>query len=127
MKKKIILSIIIFLVVAGGVTIFFLNRGGGVNLSPNGSNSDLIYFYGNGCSHCANVEKFFEENKITEKVSFQQKEVFSNTQNAQLFAEKAKICNIPLETAGVPLLWDGSKCLMGEQDIINFFKQKIGI
>lgn len=127
MKKKIILAIVIFLVIVVGAVFFFLNKGKNVNLSLNNSTSGIIFFYGNGCPHCVNVEKFFEENKIAEKVSFEQKEVFNNTQNAQLLKEKATICKIPTETIGVPFLWDGSNCLIGDQDIINFFKLKAGI
>jgi len=37
---------------------------------------------------------------------------------------KAKICELPTDSIGVPFLWDGKDCLIGDQDIINFFKQK---
>lgn len=90
----------------------------------NQSNSQIILFYGDGCPHCAIVEKYIEENDIINKVSFAQKEVYHNQSNAKELEEKAKICGLPTDSIGVPFLWDGEKCLIGDQDIINFFKQK---
>ena len=89
-----------------------------------------IFFYGDGCPHCANVEKFFQDNNIESKVQFEKQEVFNNKQNSYLMTIIAtKKCNISENNLGVPFLWDGpdSKCVLGDQDIINFFKQKIGI
>jgi glutaredoxin len=89
----------------------------------------MIFFYGEGCPHCANVEKFSQDNKVESKVQFEKQEVFNNTQNAYLMTLVAtKKCNIPENELGVPFLWDGPdlKCLLGDQDIINFFKEKIG-
>jgi len=87
--------------------------------------SQIILFYGNGCPHCAIVEQYIEENKIQDKISFVQKEVYYNQSNAKELEAKAKICELPSDSIGVPFLWDGEKCLIGDQEIINFFKQKI--
>jgi glutaredoxin len=95
-----------------------------------GIQNQLIFFYGDGCPHCANVETFFQENNVTSKIQFEQKEVFNNKQNSYSMTLIAtKKCNISSDNLGVPFLWDGpeSRCVLGDQDIINFFKQKIGI
>jgi glutaredoxin-related protein len=42
---------------------------------------DYILFYGNGCPHCAKVERFFEENKIPEKFDVVSKEIYFNKNN----------------------------------------------
>jgi glutaredoxin len=72
------------------------------------------------------VEKYIEENKIQDKISFTQKEVYYNQNNAKELEAKAKICGLPTDSIGVPFLWDGEKCLIGDQDIINFFSAKGG-
>lgn len=86
--------------------------------------NQIILFYGDGCPHCAIVEKYIQENKIQDKISFDQKEVYHDKKNAQELQAKAKICGLPTDSIGVPFLWDGEKCLIGDQDIVNFFKQK---
>ncbi len=55
------------------------------------------------------------------------KEVFKNKDNAALLATKAQACNIATDQIGVPFLWDGTKCYVGDEDIINFFKQKTNV
>ena len=89
------------------------------------SESQIILFYGDGCPHCALLEEHIKENKFDEKIAFSQKEIYNNRANAKELEEKAKICGIPTDSIGVPFLWDGEKCLIGDEDIVNFFKQKI--
>ena len=91
----------------------------------NQQSSQIILFYGDSCPHCALVEDYIKENGIGDKISFSQKEVYHNQNNAKELEEKAKICGMPTDSIGVPFLWDGSKCLVGDQDIIDFFKSKI--
>jgi glutaredoxin len=90
----------------------------------NQSASEIILFYGKGCPHCVKVEEYIKENNIQNKISFVQKEVYYNQDNAQELIYKAKTCGLPTNSIGVPFLWDGEKCLIGDQDIIIFFKQK---
>jgi glutaredoxin len=90
------------------------------------ANGQIILFYGDGCPHCINVDKFINDNKVEEKISFVRKEVFNNQKNAEEMAGKAKTCGLPTDTIGVPFLWTGSQCVLGDTDIINFFKEKIG-
>jgi len=89
------------------------------------SSDQIIFFYGDGCPHCAIVEKYFKENKIEEKIKFAQKEVYYNKNNAKELEAKARICGLATDSIGVPFLWDGEKCLIGDEDIIYFFQQKI--
>ena len=85
----------------------------------------VILFYGDGCPHCALVEEYMSQNDVEAKVPFVQKEVYYNKQNASELAEKAAACGIPTNSIGVPFLWDGAACLVGDQPIIDFFKAKI--
>jgi glutaredoxin len=136
MKKHWILIVIISLIVVGAAIWLLFGRGtpvagvGDDTGSVKGvSEAKITFFYGETCPHCKNVEKFFADNKVEDKISFDKKEVYNDQDNAALLAEKAKICNIPIEGMGVPFLWDGenSQCLMGDQPIIDFFKQKLNI
>ena len=111
--KPLIISIIILLVL--GLLIAW----GQINKKP-----AMILFYGDGCPHCENVAEYIEQNNIKDKYQFQELEVYNNKQNAQLMARKAKGCGLDTSQGiGVPFLFDGQKCLLGDQDIINFFSK----
>ncbi|PJE64022.1 hypothetical protein COU89_00100, partial [Candidatus Roizmanbacteria bacterium CG10_big_fil_rev_8_21_14_0_10_45_7] len=36
----------------------------------------LVYYYGNTCPHCADVEEWMKENRIEEKIKIVKKEVY---------------------------------------------------
>lgn len=111
--EKFLITIIgLVLLVAG--SFIFLKRG-----------SSIVYYYGQSCPHCLNVENFLKENKIEEKIVFEKKEVYYNQNNAQELAKKAKKCGLETMEIPVPFLWDGSRCIIGDEGIINFFKEKI--
>jgi len=129
MKNKIIISTILFAIVLIFSFFALSQTKNQASISKtaadqNQSNSQIILFYGDGCPHCAIVEKYIEENDIINKFSFAQKEVYHNQSNAKELEEKAKICGLPTDSIGVPFLWDGSTCLVGDQPIIDFFKQR---
>lgn len=90
------------------------------NQMPNINNNKLILYYGEGCPHCANVENYLKSNPL--KITLEQKEVYYNKTNQQDLLSKAKICNIPQNRIGVPFLWTGKDCILGDQPIINYFK-----
>lgn len=92
----------------------------------NGMNNDFIIFYGDGCPHCENIEKFVKDNNI-DSSTFNLKEVYHNKANAQMLQDKAKECGMDAGSVGVPMLWNHGKCLVGDKDIIDFFKVKYSI
>lgn len=124
-KKVFFLVIVIIFLSLFSFFIFSKKRQEGKLLIPKG----IVLFYGIGCPHCAKVEDFIKENKIREKISFEEKEVYFNRQNAKLLVEVAKKCNFSENQIGVPFLWDGEKeqCIVGDEPIINFFKEKLKI
>jgi len=89
----------------------------------------IILFYGIGCPHCAKVEEFIKENKIKEKIVFEEKEVYFNKDNVKKLVEIAKKCGFNEKEIGVPFLWDGEnqRCIVGDEPIINFFKEKLNL
>jgi hypothetical protein len=94
--------------------LFYLSK-------PISTPAGIILFYGDGCSHCKIVDDFISQNKIEEKVKFVRLEVFNNKDNANVLLQKATDCKIDQNNIGVPFLWDGKNCLVGDQAIINFF------
>lgn len=121
MRNKKTLSIVILIimvVVAILIAVFWPKTTSG---------QGIILYVSNTCPHCKTVEDFIQANDISSKVQFQTKEVSANLGNAQELLNKATKCGISTDQVGVPLLWDGSKCLLGEPDITAFFKTKAGI
>lgn len=124
MNKKLILSVIGTIFILG--SLGFIASQSSHNkkkvdcLAPN----SVIFFYGTTCPHCKEVEIYFDANKTRKKFSFQEMEVFENIENQAMLHEVARCCKIDTENIGVPMLWDGSKCLVGSEDIINFFEAK---
>jgi len=117
MNKNLLLIILGTVIIIGGV--FLLN-----NKTP--ESEGTILFYGEGCSHCKIVEDFISQNKVEDKVKFTRLEVFNNKDNSDLLTKKAISCNIDIsQGVGVPFLWDGKNCLVGDVDIVKFFEDKI--
>ena len=100
-------------------------------------------YYGNGCPHCANIEKWLQDNKylpagdaITQsaidswisgaKVKFNIREVWYNKDNSAELSSKATSCGLSSDQTGVPFLYDSAnnKCIVGETDIETFLSSK---
>jgi glutaredoxin len=129
-NKKVIVSTVLFLIAFGGSIAVLAENVERNHAGPDQKTNEatnIILFYGNGCSHCARVEQFVQENNIQSKVPFEQKEVYYNQQNAGELALKAAACGMPTDSIGVPFLWNGENCIIGDQPIIDFFKQKANI
>lgn len=42
---------------------------------------EYTFFYGDNCSQCAEVEKFFEENNVLEKYDLEKNEIYNDNNN----------------------------------------------
>lgn len=89
------------------------------------ASSPLILFYGDGCPHCAIVEKFITDNGIDKKISIQEKEVYYHQENANQLSQAARGCGLDTGAIGVPFLWDGKICVVGDEPIIDFLKKEV--
>ena len=94
------------------------------------NSNDIILYYGSTCPHCLIVENYLKQNDVENKlkaakINFQQKEVFNDKVAAAEMGAKAVKCKLDTSSIGVPFLWDGTTCLIGDQTIINYFQQKI--
>jgi glutaredoxin len=126
MKRIIPFLIFLGIFIVLGIGFYFSRE---KNSSQDQDLKGIILFYGIGCPHCAKVEEFIKENKIKEKIAFEEKEVYFNRDNAKKLIEVAKKCGIKENEIGVPFLWDGEnqRCIVGDEPIINFFKEKLNL
>ncbi len=117
--KKIILSGFLFL----GLFVF---SGCGNQPVPVSDSSSIILFYGQECPHCQIVEKYIADNSVKDKISFPQYEVNHNQANADFMLKKQEACaQFDKNNIGaVPFLWTQDKCYLGQEEIIQFFKDK---
>lgn len=90
---------------------------------------DYILFYGNGCPHCAKVERFAKENWLSQKFDFVFKEVYFNKNNLlelQWYLDKLSLDSSQI---GVPFLVINNKneCsyINWSTPIIDFFQKKL--
>jgi len=130
MDKTIILTILLIVIAGflfwGFQTGFFANIFSGP-AAPTPLPPGIVEFYGQGCPHCKDVDDFIKANNIDQKVKFTKLEVWYNKSNAELLGQVAQKCNITSGSVGVPFLYDGLKCYVGEVDVINFLKNEAGI
>lgn len=122
--KKIVTVLFLVVLVLGGLGYLYINHKKSAS-GPAVSTADTILFYGIGCPHCKIVEDYMTANHVTDKIQMEQREVFANTQNAQLMQEKAGECGIDKNNLGVPLLWVKGKCYSGDTDVIQYFKDQL--
>lgn len=87
---------------------------------------DVVYFYGQECARCKNIDNFIKENKINSQISFAEKEVWHDGSNDMEMKERAKECNLEPEKVGVPFLWARGKCYIGEVEVEKFLKSEVG-
>ncbi len=127
-KQVVIFAILVIILLVEGYVYLFYGNGLAQIASYFYKNtkapSGIILFEGNNCSHCMAVENFIKSNKIESKVTFTRLEVFDNTDNANILADKAQICGLNSGQVGVPLLWDGKTCIVGYVDVIKFFESQ---
>lgn len=116
MNKKFITFALIFVIVGLLSAVVLGSRSNkddtqtptGVNSSvaPSSINSQApIFFYGNTCPHCKDVEEWMKENGIEEKIDIVKKEIYDNQANALELTNAAKSCGLPTNSIGVPFLY----------------------
>lgn len=89
------------------------------------SPQNMILFYGDTCPHCQAVAKYINDNHVKDNLQFTELEVYNNRHNAALLSQYAQRCGLDTtQGIGVPLFWTGQKCLIGENEVINFFRGK---
>jgi glutaredoxin len=128
--KKILLPTLLSLLLIGVAVWALLAEKQPASQPPNISGNapvaeNMVFYYGDGCPHCANVEKYFADNQVAAKITFTKKEVYNNQANRNELIERATACGLAKDSIGIPLLWHDGQCVSGDTDIINFFEQKL--
>lgn len=83
-----------------------------------------ILFYSDSCPHCKIVEQYISDNNVKNYLAFEQLEVSTHPDNAQLLIKKATGCGLATDKLQVPLFFDGINCFVGDQDITKYFASK---
>ncbi|KKT70402.1 MAG: hypothetical protein UX09_C0032G0002 [Candidatus Uhrbacteria bacterium GW2011_GWE2_45_35] len=125
MKKDLLFPIIISatILIIVGLFVVLLKL-----THPTPIESGLTFFYSDSCPHCTNVEAFFAENNVEEKITFNKIEINSSVENTQFFYDVNLACGITkTEEMGVPLLWDGISCVNGDEPIITYFENQLAL
>jgi hypothetical protein len=130
--NRVVIFIIIVLIVFGlffwAVQSGFFRRIPTTGVEPAQLPAGIVFFYGDTCTHCKDVEDFIAANNIGQKVKYTSLEVFRNQNNAQLLINVGTSCGLTGNDIGaVPLVYDGTKCYLGTPDAENFLKAQAGI
>ena len=92
---------------------------------------DLIFYYGDSCPHCKNVEDWLAENNSEEKIKVDYKEVYDTDSNRnELYRTVSEYCPELITESGsigVPTAFDpvNQKCIQGDTPIIEFLSSKL--
>jgi len=85
---------------------------------------EILYFFGTGCPHCAQVEEFIEKNEIEEKYDITKIDIYQDREGARQFDELMTAAGVPLAGRGVPAAVIGEKIIVGDKPIIEQFEQE---
>ena len=141
MHKQTFITIILVLVIIGLLSfVAFGSKGKNKDTTRVQNNQNIsetlaisektsIFFYGNTCPHCEDVEEWMKENKIEEKIEIVKKEVYDDNANALELSRAAKSCGMDTSSIGVPFLYYApeGKCLIGTPDIVGYLSDRAGI
>ncbi len=116
MDRFFLLTVLLSLAILAAIFILIDNK---VEIKP----TTLILFYGQECPHCAELEKIMDKQQIKDKVDIEEKEVYHNPDNLSEIFKVASSCGISEDSVGVPLLWDGKNCYVGNEEILNFLNK----
>ncbi len=91
---------------------------------------DLVFYWGDGCPHCENVEKWLKENNSDNQLKISYKEVYTNkTNQTELYDIAKQYCPEIIDNGniGVPTGFDplSKKCIQGDTPIIDFLSDKL--
>ncbi len=125
MNKIIIPAIIIIVVAILAFAGFRIFNGSQSGKCLSISEEIKIFFYSDTCPHCKIVEDYMAANSVEDSLAFRKLEVRNNADNANMLVCRAQKCGIKDDDIGVPLFWDGKTCIMGDEPIINYFKEQM--
>ncbi|RLE47178.1 MAG: hypothetical protein DRJ31_09255, partial [Candidatus Methanomethylicota archaeon] len=81
-------------------------------------NVSVVYFYGEGCPHCARVKPLIDTLE-SKGVIIQRFEVFADRDNLRLLNEYFERFNVPVADRGVPAVFVKDSYLVGDANILE--------
>lgn len=126
MKKFKYLLLIFLAILVLPFTVFAEGEEESETVEENNQNNEVIiyFFRGEGCSHCAEAEEWFEsiEEEYGSKFEIKDYETWYNEENADLMKEVAKVRGEEDSATGVPYIIIGDKSWIG---FTEEYKQQI--
>lgn len=121
---KNILKIIIFLSLSFFVLIPGASAKNNVDYDP--QKIDIIYFYGESCPHCRNIEGLIKEieEKYQDKIVLHRLEA---SENQDLFFEYIEAYGAPFEKVFTPIVFIDDQALLGEYEVRDNLENYIKI
>ena len=125
-KGLIVFGGVVIVLIAGLLVYTQIQSKHAVPVKPD---TDLL-FYSTTCPHCIKVEDFLKANKADTKIAYQQLEVDFSQTNKELLLAKQTACGYTAENnlGAIPFLsTKNGLCFLGDVEIINYFKGKLGV
>lgn len=72
------------------------------------------------CPHCVAVKKEIADKGWDKLLPLAIKPLDGDRTNQQLVMEHAVVCRLPQNNIQVPFLWDGQRCLVGQEQISSY-------
>lgn len=92
--------------------------------------NSYVYYWGNGCPHCATVNSYMKGVDLESKINLLKKEVWKDRDNAVAFSADVKRLGLKIEDTGVPFMIateNGKETVYsGSEQIIEHFKPLYG-
>jgi len=87
---------------------------------------EYILFVGAGCPHCAEVERYLDEQILPDGVTITRQDIYTDHENAVLFNAMTDKLGIPIRQRAIPLLIaPGDRVLIGDIPIIRYFGEML--
>lgn len=132
-KKEIIIGILVVLILLG--ITYIATQMASSNQSPKlntaaitaaaakFNKNAMYYFWGDGCPHCADLDKWVKEKGYDKTVKYTKLEVWKNPDNAALLEVVAQFCKLEKTGMGVPFIYYNGKCVTGTPDSQAAFEE----
>jgi cytochrome c biogenesis protein CcdA/glutaredoxin len=116
MSNKLVISLSLSVIILVGLFYFYFQyfpiTGNAIAITPpSGESVPIMFFYGQGCSHCAAAEEFFKSIENKYNLDIEAYEIYSNKDNVNLLIEMASAYG--QEVKGIPAIFIDGKVFVG--------------
>ena len=111
----------LFLKISAGLFLMLFCVGINVSqyISTASASEKVIFFWGQGCSHCSKVDAYVQKNNLDEVFDIERKEIYFDEENREEFTRLCDGHNLELNERGVPMAVINGKCVIGDKPIID--------